>query len=154
MADTKRSVQREAEELWKGMREDAPEVVAFIFEVYPSGEMLWFRLDNEITTAGEFLVGGEALTEAFQDAMDEVSKLGQTVDRVYLWHSHYKTVEPSIADVHHYPDWLCDAAVVYHAPTRTTTLYNAAGIISDKEELAAALGRELNAWEATAKEGL
>ena len=101
----------------------AREMVALGFEDFIDETVTWFPLTN-VAGPGEFYVEPEevvAVLRAAESSLDPASAR-------YLWHSHYITVEPSAADVEHFPDWV-DAGMVFHAPSGSTTLYNAAGII-------------------------
>ena len=111
----------------------AREFVALGFEDPIDECMTWFPLTN-VAGPGEFYVEPEevvAVLRAAESSLDPASAR-------YLWHSHYITVEPSAADVEHFPDWV-DAGMVFHAPSGTTTLYNAAGIIRITDTGSAAL---------------
>lgn len=104
----------------------APEYVALGFEIDDGADsIIWYRLTNT-AGVGEFLVDGEevkAVLTAFQNSPENDLLLS-----IVLWHSHYISVEPSEADVEHFPEWV-NTGMVFHAPSGVTTLYNAAGSI-------------------------
>ena len=118
-----RKLEQEARDAWAELGVAAREFVAIGFEDPFDETITWFELPN-IAGAGEFLVEPEPIVAALRAARDSLD----TACARYLWHSHYITVEPSTADIEHFPDWV-DAGMVFHAPSGTTTLYNAAGIL-------------------------
>ncbi|QDF18055.1 hypothetical protein SEA_NARUTORUN_3 [Microbacterium phage NarutoRun] len=109
----------------------AKEFVALGFEIDDGADsIVWYRLTNSADGAGEFLVESDevkAVLSAFQNSPENALLMS-----IVLWHSHYITVEPSEADVEHFPEWV-NTGMVFHAPSGTTTLYNAAGIILNSD---------------------
>lgn len=111
----------------------------------------WVQLTNTLNTTSsggnagnEFMVSGDEVRFVLRRVEDYlVSQMDlsrpENVEYAFkkapivefvLWHSHYNHVEPSGRDVQIFPNWLAKVGVVYHAPTQTSTRYNAAGIIS------------------------
>jgi hypothetical protein len=90
----------------------------------------WWLLPNLVAGEGHFEVSGDDLHETLKQAR---TRLGAEAQAVCLWHSHYRRLEPSMADLRNYPEWLLGTqgvAVVYHAPSQTARAYNASGVIS------------------------
>ncbi|QGH73954.1 hypothetical protein SEA_HIDDENLEAF_3 [Microbacterium phage Hiddenleaf] len=112
----------------------AKEFVALGFEIDDGADsIVWYRLTN-VGGVGEFLVEEDevkAVLSAFQSSPENALLMS-----IVLWHSHYITVEPSAADVEHFPEWV-NTGMVFHAPSGTTTLYNSAGIIRISEPIVA-----------------
>lgn len=104
----------------------AREFVALGFEIDDGADsIVWYPLTN-VAGVGEFRVEEDevkGVLMAFSDSPENALLMS-----IVLWHSHYITVEPSAADVEHFPEWV-NTGMVFHAPSGTTTLYNAAGII-------------------------
>lgn len=113
---------------------ESPEFVALGF-MHPDGvsdSVMWFDLSAQnLAPVGEFYVEAEAVQKVLEAANAE--GLNATVCNVVLWHSHYKAVEPSAADLSNLPEWV-DLGMVFHAPSQTTTLYNKGGIIIPNED--------------------
>ncbi|QLF84485.1 hypothetical protein SEA_RIE18_3 [Microbacterium phage Rie18] len=104
----------------------AKEFVALGFEIDDGADsIVWYPLTN-VADIGEFRVEADevkGVLQAFQNSPENALLMS-----IVLWHSHYITVEPSAADVEHFPEWV-NTGMVFHAPSGRTTLYNAAGII-------------------------
>lgn len=132
-------LEQEARDAWAELGVAAREFVAIGFEDPFDETITWFELPN-VAGAGEFLVEPEPVIAALRAARDSLD----TACARYLWHSHYIAVEPSAADVSNFPDWV-DAGMVFHAPSGTTTLYNAAGIIGQEPILISARDTEVEA---------
>ncbi|UYL85296.1 hypothetical protein SEA_HAGER_3 [Microbacterium phage Hager] len=114
---------------------NAREFVALGFEIDDGADsIVWYRLNNVAGGPGEFLVESDevrGVLSAFQNSPENALLMS-----IVLWHSHYITVEPSEADVEHFPEWV-NTGMVFHAPSGRTTLYNAAGIIRISEPIVA-----------------
>lgn len=116
---------------YAALGQNAREFVALGFEIDDGADsIVWYRLTNSADGAGEFLVESDevkAVLSAFQNSPENALLMS-----IVLWHSHYITVEPSEADVEHFPEWV-NTGMVFHAPSGRTTLYNAAGIILNSD---------------------
>ncbi len=124
-------LEQEARYAWAELGVNAREFVAIGFEDPFDETITWYELPNQ-AGPGEFLVDAADVIAALRAARDSLDPASHR----YLWHSHYIAVEPSAADVSNFPDWV-DMGVVFHAPSGTTTLYNAAGIIRITEPIVA-----------------
>lgn len=99
-------------------------------EVGRMDTLSWVELENVLPKAdqhNEFKIDGNEVRFVLQRAGKTLG-LGPT-DKVQftLWHSHYVNEGPSKRDLQAFPAWLVSEAIVYHAPTQTSTRYTAAG---------------------------
>lgn len=121
-----RTLELRAREEYAEIGTNAREYVALGFEIDDGADsIIWYPLTNT-AGVGEFLVESDqvkAVLSAFRDSPENALLMS-----IVLWHSHYITVEPSEADVENFPEWV-NTGMVFHAPSGTTTLYDAAGII-------------------------
>jgi proteasome lid subunit RPN8/RPN11 len=99
--------------------ENALEVVGMAFETVNG--VMWYELTNISDQPDRrFEVDGEEVRYYLQ--MHHARPF-------VLWHSHVKSVEPSITDLESFPVWLTDMGAIFHAPSGQTTLYDASGVI-------------------------
>lgn len=95
----------------------------------------WFELENTsrdlspgrvvADVSGEFDVSVPEL----QLCLDTALGMGMGQWTRILWHSHYRSDVPSGFDLEHFPQWLCDLGVVYYAPSMSSVLYSAGGVL-------------------------
>ena len=119
-----RLLEDQAISAWAELGVNARELVALGF-MLTDESVVWYPLTNA-AGVGEFLVEDDEVRAVLEEFA--TTALYPMFDQIVLWHSHYITVEPSDADIAHFPEWL-STGMVFHAPSGTTTLYNAAGII-------------------------
>lgn len=118
-----RKLEAASEIAWATLGANAKEYVALGFEDPEDETITWFPLTN-VAEPGEFYVEPEEVVAVLAAAQRDLDPACVR----YLWHSHYIAVEPSEADLSNFPEWV-DVGIVFHAPTRKVTLYNAVGII-------------------------
>lgn len=122
-------LEAKARRLWEASGHN-PELVAEVvgigFEDPIDETITWYELQNT-AVAGEFRVEPEDLERVLKYARS--TGYHDPAGLVYLWHSHYIAEEPSDVDIQNFPSWLCDAGLVYHAPSGGTSIYNADGVL-------------------------
>lgn len=99
-------------------------------EVGRMDTLSWVELENVLPKAdqhNEFRVDGNELRFVLQRAGKTLGLGERDKVQFVLWHSHYVNRGPSKVDLQHFPAWLVSEAIVYHAPTQTSTRYTAAG---------------------------
>jgi proteasome lid subunit RPN8/RPN11 len=109
------------------------ELVALGFEDPVDECITWFELTNVAEDpVGNFFVEPEEVERVLRAAQQEGCDSRST--RI-LWHSHYRSEQPSEADYQLMRDnpWI-DAGIVFHAPTQKSVVYTSAGIISNRAE--------------------
>ena len=120
-----RKLEIAARDAWAELGVNAREFVALGFQDPIDDCITWYELPN-VADVGEFYVEPDAVREILMIAQAEVDPSCMRL----IWHSHYVALHPSDPDfaLMRSNDWL-DYGMVFHAPSGTTTLYNAAGII-------------------------
>lgn len=112
-------------------REMRREIVGLGFSKAGEYELIsWVELENVLPKAdqhNEFKVDGNELRFVLQRAGKTLGLGERDKVQFVLWHSHYVNEGPSKVDLQHFPAWLVSEAMVYHAPTQTSTRYTAAG---------------------------
>ena len=119
-----RKLEIAARDAWAEFGTAAREFVALGFTLTDES-VVWYPLTNT-AGVGEFLVEDDEVRAVLREFHNTPEM--DLLTSIVLWHSHYLDVEPSSADIAHFPEWL-STGMVFHAPSGKTTLYNAAGII-------------------------
>lgn len=121
-----RKLEQLAHAAWVIGGDEVRELVALGFEDPEDECITWFELPNQ-AGVGEFYIDASDVQSVLSAA--QASGLDPRSTRI-LWHSHYRSTEPSEADYQllRDQDWI-DFGVVFHAPSQTSTVYNSAGII-------------------------
>lgn len=109
--------------------------LGFADDMHAFREGRWLQLANNVSHAGEFEVSGSAVQEVLE-AASSIPAMNRRA-RI-LWHTHTETKAPSFYDTQHFP-WFVDMGLIFHVPTRVTTLYNSAGTIQLKDDPESAL---------------
>lgn len=104
------------------------EVVAIGFVVVNRAELVWMQLENSARHADKtFEVTDSEMRRCMQYMLQT---FGEHTTAHVLWHSHYRSEEPSSTDIRDFPEWLVGVGVVHHAPTGTSRAYDRSGVIS------------------------
>lgn len=100
------------------------EVVALGCVVPGRSELVWCEFTNESgEPSGSFDVSDEQMRVGIASVLEDFPNASAHV----LWHSHYRSEDPSRVDISTFPEWLVGVGVIYHAPTATSRAYDETG---------------------------
>lgn len=90
-------------------------------------DVVWWPLPNANTSPGEFDVEDAEVRSVLINAKGLADRYGQA-ERIVLWHTHFKSLEPSAEDLAMLKKntWLAEG-ILFHAPTGQSVRYNAKG---------------------------